>query len=144
MKRMVGVALGLVIAAGAMAQSDVIGQRKDLMKANGAATRLGTQMVRGEAPFDLAKAREIFTGISQRMERFPTLFPENSKTGGETHAAPRIWEDMPGFRAAAAKIVQDANEAARTTTDMPTFQASFQKVGANCNACHQTYRINPP
>ena len=90
MKRMVGVALGLVIAAGAMAQSDVIAQRKDLMKANGAATRLGTQMVRGEAPFDLAKAREIFTGISQRMERFPTLFPENSKTGGDTHAAPRF------------------------------------------------------
>ncbi len=29
MKRVVGVALGLVIAAGAMAQSDVIAQRKD-------------------------------------------------------------------------------------------------------------------
>jgi cytochrome c556 len=51
---------------------------------------------------------------------------------------------MPGFRAAAAKIVQDANEAARATNDPASFQASLQKVGANCNACHQTYRINPP
>ena len=39
MKRVVGVVSGMVIAAGAMAQSDVITQRKDLMKANGAATR---------------------------------------------------------------------------------------------------------
>ncbi len=114
------------------------------MKANGAAARSATQMVRGEVPFDLAKAREVFAGIVERMERFPGLFPENSRTGGDTKAAPRIWEDMPGFRAAAAKIVQDAAEAARATTDLASFQANFQKVGANCNACHQTYRINPP
>jgi cytochrome c556 len=144
MKRVVGVVLGLVIAAGAAAQSDVIGQRKDLMKANGAAARSATQMVRGEAPFDLAKAREVFTGIVERMERFPGLFPDDSRTGGETKAAPRIWEDMTGFRTAAAKLVKDAGQAAQATTDLASFQANFQQVGANCNACHQTYRINPP
>ena len=51
---------------------------------------------------------------------------------------------MTGFRARAAKIVQDATEAAATTTDLASFQANFQKVTANCNACHETYRMNPP
>jgi cytochrome c556 len=144
MMRLVGVVVGVLIAGGAVAQPDVITERKDIMKANGAAARTATQMVRGEAPFDLAKAREAFTGIASRMQRFPDLFPETSRTGGETKASPRIWEDMPGFRAVAAKIRQDAGEAARATTDAASLQANLQKVGANCNTCHQTYRINPP
>ena len=114
------------------------------MKGNGAAARTGNQLIRGEVPFDVAKAREVYTGIQSGMTRFPNLFPENSKTGGDTKASPHIWEDMPGFRARAAQIVQDATQAAATTTDLASFQANFQKVTANCNACHQSYRINPP
>src|SRR4051812_9056192 len=52
----VSVALALGMTA-VMAQGDPITQRKDLMKANGSATRIGTQMVKGEIPFDPAKAK---------------------------------------------------------------------------------------
>jgi cytochrome c556 len=131
----------VVVGTAVVAQADVIAERKGIMRGNGAAARTGTQMIRGEAPFDLAKAREAFTGVQAGMTRFPNLFPETSKTG-DTRAAPRIWEDMPGFRAAAAKIVKDASEAAASTTDLASFQANFQKVTANCDACHQTYRLN--
>ena len=134
----------LAAATAVLAQADVITERRNIMKANGAAARTGTQLIRGEVPFDVAKAREVFTGIQTRMTRFPDLFPETSKTGGETKASPHIWEDMAGFRARAAQIVQDATQAAAATTDLASFQANFQKVGANCNACHQAYRINPP
>jgi len=137
---LVGMALIVGISA-AIAQGDPIAERKGIMRGNGAATRAGTQMIRGEAQFDLAKAKEVFAGIAAGMERFPTLFPENTKTGGETTASPRIWEDPQGFRAAAAKIVQDASQAAAATADLPTFQANFQRVTANCGACHQAYRI---
>ncbi len=126
-----------------MAQTDPIAERKGIMRGNGAAARTGTQMIRGEVPFDLAKAREVFAGISGGMTRFPDLFPENTKTGRDTTASPRIWEDPQGFRAAAAKIVQDASQAAAATTDQASFQANFQRVTANCGSCHQTYRINP-
>jgi cytochrome c556 len=95
----------------ALAQTDPIAERKGIMRGNGAATRTGTQMVRGEAPFDLAKAKEVFTGISAGMTRFPDLFPENTKTGGDTKASPRIWEDPQGFRALSSKMVQDAQAA---------------------------------
>src|SRR5918998_4023408 len=101
----------LIGLSAALAQTDPIAERKGIMRGNGAATRTGTQMIRGETPFDLAKAKEVFTGISAGMTRFPDLFPETTKTGGETKASPRIWEDMAGFRAVAAKIVTEAREA---------------------------------
>jgi cytochrome c556 len=135
-----GVAASVVLSA-AMAQTDVISERKNLMKANGAATRVGSQMAKGEVPFDLAKAREIFATYQTAGQRFPTLFPEQSKTG-DTAAAPKIWEDMPGFRATAAKLASDAERAAGTVKDANTFRAAFGEVTKNCNACHQTYRIN--
>jgi cytochrome c556 len=125
----------------ALAQGDPITERKDIMKANGAAARAGTQMIRGEAPFDLAKAKEVFDGVRFGMTRFPELFPEPGRPG-ETRAAPKIWEDPQGFRAASVKIVEDATQAAATTTDLDSFRAGFQKVAANCNSCHETYRLS--
>lgn len=131
-----------IITTAVVAQTDVITERKSIMRGAGAVARTGTQMIRGEAPFDVAKAKQAFAGIQESMARFPTLFPESSKAGGETKASPRIWEDMAGFKAAAAKMAQDATAAASATTDLASFQASFQRVTANCNSCHQTYRIN--
>ncbi len=137
---LVGAALIVGISA-AIAQSDPIAERKSIMRGNGAATRVGTQMIRGEVPFDIAKAREVFAGVANGMTRFPTLFPENTKTG-DTRASPRIWEDPQGFAAASAKIVQDASQASAATTDLASFQANFQRVTANCGSCHEAYRIN--
>ena len=133
----------LVVATTAvLAQADVITERKQIMRGNGAATRVGTQMIRSEAPFDLAKAKEVFAGVANGMTRFPNLFPEGTQAGGaqQTRAAPTIWTDNAGFRALAAKIVQDSQEAAASTTDLATFQANFQKVTATCNVCHEKYR----
>jgi cytochrome c556 len=112
--------LAIVGTAGG-AQTDVIAERKGIMRGNGAAARTGTQMIRGDVPFDAAKARDVFAGIQSGMTRFPILFPESRKTGGETKASPRIWEDMTGCRARAAKIAPDATEAAA----MASFQANF-------------------
>ncbi len=131
----------LVVGTAALAQDDVIAERKGIMRGNGAAARAGTQIVRGEVPFDAAKVKEVFDGVAAGMTRFPTLFPETSRTGN-TRASPRIWEDPQGFRAASAKIVQDASQAAASTTDLASFQANFQRVAANCNSCHEAYRTN--
>jgi cytochrome c556 len=137
------VVASLVAAATAVvAQTDPITERKQIMRNNGAATRVGTQMIRNEVPFDVAKAREVFAGIVAGMDRFPTLFPEGTQAGAapQTRAAPAIWTDSAGFRAASAKIVQDSQQAAASTTDLATFQANFQRVTANCNSCHEKYR----
>jgi cytochrome c556 len=141
MKRTILLTAALAVGITAvLAQGNPIAERKEIMKTNGAAARIGTQMIRGEAPFDAAKAKEVFDGVRFGMTRFPELFPENSRTG-DTRAAPRIWEDRQGFRAASEKIVQDATQASASTTDLESFRANFQRVSANCNSCHETYRL---
>jgi cytochrome c556 len=137
---LVSAALMLGVTA-AVAQADVIAQRKTIMKSVGAATRTGTQMARGEAPFDLARAKEILAVYEDAAKRMPPLFPENSKAGGETSAAPKIWEDMAGFRAAFAKMEAESKQAVAATKDHESFKTAFGDVTKNCGGCHQTYRI---
>ena len=89
-----GLGLGLTAV---MAQSNPIAERKDAMKAVGAATRDGAAMAKGEAAFDAAKAQAIFKTYADAAKKMPTLVPDSSKTGGETTAAAKIWEDQAGF-----------------------------------------------
>jgi cytochrome c556 len=134
----------LVIIAGvtaALAQSDPIAARRNIMKENGAATRMGTQMVKGEIPFDLAKAQNVLQTYAKSAKNFHEFFPENAKTGGETTASPKIWEDQADFRARFDQWGKDIAQAAEQTKDLESFKASFATVTKACGSCHQTYRI---
>lgn len=128
--------------APASSPSDPIAERKALMKSVGAATGVATRMARGQAPFELAKAQEAFKVFQDAAAKMPTLYPETSKTGGDTSASPKIWEDMAGFRAAFAKFGADAADAAAKTTDEATFKTAFGQVSQNCGSCHQSYRVS--
>jgi cytochrome c556 len=134
-----GICLGASIV---LAQSaDPIAARQELMKANGRASRTGTAIVRGETPFDIAKAREVLQVYVNTAEKFGALFPEDSKTGGKTTAAPKIWEDKAGFDAALAKFGDDARKGLADTKDLESFKTAFAAIGKDCGACHQTYRV---
>ncbi len=80
-------AVGLAVCfSSAMAQSDPIAERKTAMKAVGAATGLGTKIAKGEEVYDTAKVQGIFKVYIDAAKKVPTLFPNSSKTGGETTA----------------------------------------------------------
>src|SRR5262252_432757 len=81
------VAIGVTAVA---AQSDPIAARKALMKANGDHSKIVGAMAR---------------------EKAPALFPDNSKTGGDTAALPKIWEDKADFNAKLAKFAADSKAA---------------------------------
>src|SRR6266480_4613201 len=104
------VVIGLAVRV-ATAQQNPIAARKALMKANGDQAKIGSAMAKGEAPFDLAKAKTIFVTFLDAASKMPNLFPENSKTGGETSAAPKIWEDRADFKAKFVKFGSDAKSA---------------------------------
>jgi cytochrome c556 len=125
----------------ALAQDDPIAARQALMKSNGQQAALGAKMVKGEEPFDLAKAKAIFVAIEGVANKAPTLFPENSKTGGDTAADPKIWSNMDDFKAMFAKLGADAKAAQSSVKDLESFKAAFGNVGKDCGGCHQTYRI---
>jgi cytochrome c556 len=134
-----------VIALGvgaAIAQQDPIAARRALMKANGDAAKIGAAMVKGDTPFDLAAAHKIFATFEDAASKMPALFPDNSKTGGDTAADPKIGESMDDFKARFAKFGEDAKAADAGVKDLDTFKASFATIGKNdCGACHQNYRI---
>ena len=71
------------------------------------------------------------------------LFPDDSKTGGETTVLPVIWEKKAEFTAALAKFDTDAAAAATAIKDEATFKTEWPKVMANCGGCHKTYRVPP-
>ena len=140
--RTVCVALAVALSATAVvAQSKAIGERREIMKGVGAAAKDGAAMARGSAPYDNAKAVQIFVVYANAAAKMPGLFPDDSKTGGETTAAPKIWEDMAGFRARAAKLTADAKAAQASVKDLDSFKTAFSDVGKNCGGCHETYRI---
>ena len=131
-------ALALGIST-AIAQ-DPIAARKALMKENGKQAQLGTKFMKGEEPFDLAKAKAIFASYQDAAAKAPALFPDNSKTGGDTAALPAIWEKKADFDAKLVKLGEDAKEAAAKVTDEASFKTVFLTVQKNCGGCHETYR----
>lgn len=134
----VALAVGATVV---VAQQNPIEARQALMKANGAQARIGAAMAKGEAPFDLAKAKQIFVVYQEAAAKAGDLFPPDSKTGGETTAAPKIWEDMAGFKAALAKFGADAKAAEAAVKDLDSFKAQFTAVGRDCGGCHREFRV---
>lgn len=132
------VAFGAVTAVAA----DPIKERKELMKQVGASTKAASEFATGKTPFDEAKAAEAMQTISANAEKLPTLFPDTSKTGGETEAAPKIWEDMAGFVAAAEKMKTAAAQGVGAAAQgIGAYKAAFGEVVKNCKSCHEAYRI---
>jgi cytochrome c556 len=132
------IAIGVTAVA---AQSDPIAARKALMKEMGSQTKAGGGMAKGEVPYDHAKAQAILATYVDVSGKMPDLFPATSKTGGETTAAPKIWEDTAGFKAGFAKMSTEAKAAQSSVKDLDSFKAAFGGLTKNCGGCHETYRV---
>jgi cytochrome c556 len=132
-----------VTAASAQSCQDIIDKRQTLMKHSAADAKIGSSMMKGETPFDLAKVKEIYSTFATDAAAMPTLFPDCSKTGDHTTAAPAIWDKSADFKAAIAKFAADVKTAQDTTKDLDTLKTNFQAIGKDCGSCHQTFRVKP-
>jgi cytochrome c556 len=135
-----------VLALGATAlaaQSDPIAARKALMKANGDQLKIGNEMAEGKRPFSLDDAKKMFATFAEAGDKAPPLFPDTSKSGGDTAALPAIWENKADFEAKLAKFAAEAKAALASTTNLDTFKAQITEVRKNCGGCHQPYRKRP-
>jgi len=135
------VALCIGLQMPAMAQNlDVIKERKDAFQSLLPHLKVGKAMVQGASAFDLEKAKAVFAGYAGIAKKLPTLFPDDSKTGGKTEALPVIWEKKDEFVALMAKFEKEAGDAAASITDEASFKASWGQVMGNCGTCHKAYR----
>jgi cytochrome c556 len=137
------VSLAIGLSAGAViAQSDPIAARQALMKQNDAHARTVVMMMRGRTAFDAAKVDEAFAQWADTAQKLPGLFPEDSKTGGDTHALPKIWQTKSDFDAKAAAFGKAAAEnRAKATASLDGLKAAISVVGAACDNCHKDYRV---
>jgi len=140
MKRLLIVATILFTGVGAVsADGDAVAQRQALMKANGKAAKAMADMLKG-APFDLAAVQEGLKNFANAAAKAPALFPDDSKTGGETAALPAIWENKADLNARFAKLGKDAADAMTAITDEASFKANAPALFKNCGGCHENYR----
>jgi cytochrome c556 len=140
MMRIVLAATTVVFAMTAALAQDPIAARKALMKATGNQAAQGAKLVRGEEPFDVAKAQAIFMQYEKTASDSKGLFPDNTRTGGDTAALPAVWENKADFEAKLAKLGTDARAASAKVKDLDSFKAAFSEVQKNCGGCHENYR----
>lgn len=134
--------LSVALVAPAVAQpGDPVAMREKLMEQNGRDAKLGGQMLKGDVPFDAAKAQGIFASMHGVATKFGNYFPAGSNTA-KSEAAPAIWEKPAEFKAALAKFEKDtaAAMAAKVSTK-EAFGAQFMTVTGNCKSCHETFRV---
>jgi cytochrome c556 len=137
-------ALAVSLSVGAVvAQSDPIAARKALMKENNDNAKIAVQMMRGQQPFDAAKVEAAFAQWADTAQKLPGLFPDNSKTGGETRASSKIWVNKKDFdekAAALGKAVAENRSKAKESLD--GLKAAISAVGKTCDNCHEDYRLS--
>jgi len=134
--------LGL-IAGAVIAQSDPIAARKALMKSNNDNARAMVQTMREQKPFEAAAVEAAFAQWADTAQKLPGLFPENSKTGGDTHATPKVWQNKKDFdekAAAFGKAVAENRDKAKESLD--GLKAAIPIVGKTCDNCHEDYRLS--
>jgi len=124
-------------ATALVAQGDPIAARKALMKANGDQSKVATDMLEAKQPFNLDAAKKVFATFAEAGEKAPALFPDNSKTGGDTAALPAIWENKADFTAKLAKFASEAKAAMDVTKDLDSFKNS------NHRGAQELRRVSP-
>lgn len=120
-----------------------ITERKAAMKAVAGANKGLVEMAKGEKPFDAAAAAAAFKTIETSFAKAKGLFPDDSKTGGDTTVTPAVWEKKADFAAKFDKAIADAKAAGAASKDEASFKDQHKQMATNCGGCHKDYRVPP-
>lgn len=135
------VAIAAAIAVGGTAvyaqNANVIKERREAMRSVGDGAGPNFKMMKGEAPFDLAAVQARLKTYQEVGTKFKGLFPDDSKTGGDTDAQPKIWTARAEFNDLADKFVATVAAASAAIKDEATFKAEYGKVAQSCGGCHK-------
>jgi cytochrome c556 len=134
-----------VLAALAVCTTIVVAQNLDAIKqrqeAMGAIAKAGSppfKMLKGDVAFDLATVQAALKTYQEQAAKLKSLFPEDSKTGGDTDAQPKIWQARAEFDKAIDTFIVTARDAANSIKDEASFKAEYPNVTKSCGGCHKS------
>lgn len=135
------VLVGFILAAPILGQDDPRHARHELMEGVGDAAKPVGGMLRGDAAFDHATVMASLQTFLDASREFGSLFPDGTG-GGDSRAAPAIWDDRAGFEQALTKW-QDAVAAAVAADprSLDELRPAAGPVFNACKNCHDTYRL---
>jgi cytochrome c556 len=116
---------------------DAIKQRREVMKAIAIAGTSSFKMLKGEAPVELDKVAANLRTFQNEAAKLKNLFPDDSKTGGDTDASPKIWQARAEFETAIDTFISTAKTAEAAIKDEASFKEEYPKVARSCGACHK-------
>lgn len=133
---------GLLMSTVALAESDPIEQRQDLMENTGKAAKTIGSMLKEEEPFDAAQAMAALQTWHKTATEVGDLFPAGSETGHDTEAKSEIWTDRAGFEEKLSAFGLRVDEAiAANPATLAELGAAVSPVFKTCKGCHETYRV---
>ncbi len=134
----------LVLAVGATAafaqNVSIIKERKSHFEALGKAAKPVNAMFKGEASFDIKPVQAALKTFQEKAAVSAETLPDDSKTGGDTEALAKIWEDKADFEGRFKKLADRAKAAEAEIKDEATFKDAWKDVMGNCSGCHKIYR----
>ena len=131
------------LTATAIAHSGATGIVKDRMDGF-SRSKDNMKAIRGHlAEEDLQAVVPLAREIRDWATTIPDYFPEGSD-GSPSEAAPEIWTDFDGFKAAAEANYAAADDLALASNsgDPDAAIAAFKATAASCKSCHRTYRLD--
>lgn len=133
----------LVMAAGIAyaeveATDPVVIARQDLMKANGGAVKVLSDMASGATAFDAAAAEAAKAKLISDAAEIPAKFEANPVDAG-SGAKPEVWTNWDDFVAKGKALGTAAS--AMDATSLDGVKAGLGAVGGACKDCHTTYKM---
>ncbi|HEY5776978.1 MAG TPA: cytochrome c [Xanthomonadales bacterium] len=126
----------------AIADSDPILERQQLMEDTRDAAKVIGGMLKQEQAFDAEAAMAALQTWKKTATTAGDLFPEGSETGHDTEAKATIWTDRAGFETKLEEFNAQVDAAIVANPDsLEALNAAAGPVFKACKACHEGYRV---
>ena len=103
-------------------------------------------MMKGDLAYSPVVGKAAIAALNAVSHSVGDYFPDGSDMGADTTAAPKIWEDMAGFKNEIGEFMEKTSAAAAASgkdgpADLDAFKAAVGPVLGMCKECHETYRV---
>ncbi|MFK7854223.1 MAG: cytochrome c [Granulosicoccus sp.] len=123
----------------------IVKERMDAMENMGDKSKLVADMLKGEREFDATALVDAADAFVLHGTRMAELFPdtEESRTGSNTEALPRIWDEWDDFSKRVNEFIElseSLKTTVSTTEDVGQLKKAFFQTRRSCSGCHKRFR----